>query len=237
VDALSSTRGHGLLAAALRTWLRYLVPLTLLSAIALSPLLYLAMTARIPADATAAAALRRLSWELVALAIVPQLVLVGAAAPITRNRPSQLRALASGLTGLLAALLPCIAAVAAIALGILALVVPGLILLPLLALTGASTERGIRARLLDSITIARRNLRPVVLTVLALLAVDVAIGVFAHLQFSVPFPKRPSPAQLTAARHVIQSIAVALVVVSPLLATVLAMIRRSSDSRPATTAR
>ena len=228
MDALSSTRGHGLIAAALRTWLRYLVPLTLLSAIALSPLLYLALTARIPADATAAAALRRLSWGLVALAIVPQLVLVGAAAPITRNRPSQLRALASGLTGLLAALLPCIAAVAAIALGILALVIPGLILLPLLALTGASTARGIHARLLDSITVARTNLRAVLLAVLALLALDIAIGVVAHLQFSVALPKRPSPAQLTAARHILHAIAVALVVISPLPATLLAAIRRPS---------
>jgi hypothetical protein len=231
VDALSSTRGHGLLAAALRTWLRYLVPLTVLSAIALSPVLYLALTARIPADATAAAALRRHSWELAALAIPCQLVLVSAAAAVTRARPSQLRAFTSGLIALLGAIAPCIAVVAAIAIGALALVVPGLLLLPLLALTGASTERGIRARLLDSITVARTNLLAVALCVLALLAVDVAIGLFAHLQFSVPLPKRPSPAQLTTARHVLLAAGVALVVVSPLPATLLAAIRRSASTR------
>jgi hypothetical protein len=218
-----------LLATALRTWLRYLVPLTLLSAIALSPVLYLALTARIPADATAAAALRRLSWELVVLAIVSQLVLVGAAAPITRNRPSQLRAFTSGLVALLTAIAPCIAAVAAIALGILALVIPGLVLVPLLALTAASTERGIRARLLDSIAVARCQFRTVVLAVLALVALDAAIGLFAHVQFSVPFPKRPSPAQLTAARQVLQAVALALVIISPLPATLLASIRRPSE--------
>jgi hypothetical protein len=229
VDALSSTRGHGILAAALRTWLRYLVPLTLLSALALSPVLYLALTARIPADATAAMALRRLAWELVALASACQLVLVGAAAAVTRTRPSQLRAFTTGFLALLAAVGPCIAALTAIAIGSLALVIPGLLLLPQLALTGASTERGIRARLLDSITLARNNLLAVVLAVLALLALDAAIGLFAHLQLSVPFPKRPSPAQLTSARHILQAVAIALVALSPLPATLLATTRRPSQ--------
>jgi hypothetical protein len=234
VDARSSTRGHGILAAALRTWLRYLVPLTLLSAIALSPVLYLALTARVPADATAGLSLRRLAWELVAVASASQLVLVSAAAAVIRHRPSQLRALTSGLVALLGAIAPCLAAIAAIAIGSLALVVPGLLLLPLLALTGASTESGIRARLLDSITAARANLRAVVLAVLALLALDAAIGLFAHLQLSVPFPRRPSPAQLTAARHILQAVAIALVAVSPLPATLLATIRRSSEPAPPT---
>jgi len=223
--ASSPARSRGVLGAALRTWLRYAVPLTVLSAIALSPVLLVALAARAPADAAGVAALRPLGWKLVALAVFCQLVLIGGASPAARARPTQLRALGRGLAELAGAIVPCIAAVAAVALGGLALVVPGLLLLALLALTGASTERGVRARLADSVTIARKHLPSVALAVLALLAIDAAIGIAGHRLLAMPLPRHPSAAQLATARRVIQAIALALVVVSPLPATLLAAIR------------
>lgn len=216
--------GEGLVGSALRTWLRYIVPLTLLSALALSPVLLVPLATGVPADAAAASALRTRGWELVALAVLCQLVLVGGASAAT-PRPSQLRMLAGGGAQLGRAVVPCLAAAAAIAIGSLALVVPGLLLLVLLALTGASRERGAVAALLDSIAVARSRLPAVALTVLAMLAVDVAIAVIAHRTLGAPLGKRPTAAQLLAARHVVHAIAAALVVVSPLAATVLATIR------------
>src|SRR5262249_43280582 len=57
---------------ALRTWLRHVVPLTLLSALALSPLIALAMRARAPANAAEAKAVLPLGWMLLAAAWLPQ---------------------------------------------------------------------------------------------------------------------------------------------------------------------
>lgn len=215
---------EGLVAPALRTWLRYVAPLTLLSALALSPVLLVALTTRVPADAAAASALRVRAWQLIALAVFCQLLLVGGAS-VAARRPSQLEALAGGVAQLVRAVVPCFAAAAAIAIGSLALVVPGLLLLVLLALTGASPERGASAALLDSIAAVRIRLPAVAITVLAMLAVDIAIGVIAHRLLGAPLGKHPSAAQLVAARHVVHAIAAALVVVSPLAATVLATIR------------
>jgi hypothetical protein len=219
-----SASGAGIVTSALRTWLRYVVPLTLLSALALSPVLLVALATRVPADAAAASALRVRGWELVALGVFCQLVLVGGASAAT-HRHSQLRTLVGGGAQLVRAVVPCLAALAAVAIGSLALVLPGLLLLVLLALTGASRERDVTAALLDSIAAVRSRLPAVAITVLAMLAVDVAIAVIAHRMFGAPLGKRPTAAQLVAARHLVHAIAAALVVASPLAATVLATIR------------
>lgn len=222
-------------AAALRTWLRYLVPLTLLSAIAVSPALVLALRARPSLDPAGARATLTLGWEMIALAALGQLILVGGAAAITRahpSQPSQLRALGGGLVQLARAIVPCLAAVAAVAIGGLALVVPGLVLLVLLALTGASPARGVPAALADSIAAARVQLPATALAVAAMLAIDVAIGVAAQRVFIVPLPRQPAPAQLAQLRLFVRVIALALVVVSPLPATVLATIRTRAAPSP-----
>jgi hypothetical protein len=121
---------------------------------------------------------------------------------------------------------PCIVAAAAIAIASLALVVPGIVMLVLLALTGASSERGLPAPLVDSIAVARKHLPAVALSVAAMLALDVAIGVVAQQSLvTIPIPRLPSPAQLAAFRSFARAIALALVIASPLPATVLATIR------------
>jgi hypothetical protein len=214
-----------LVGTALRTWLQYLVPLTLLSALAAAPVVVLALLTPVPADAAAAAALRMRGWELAALGVFCQLLLVGGVAPATR-RPSQLAALGLGAAQIARAVLPCLAAAAAIAIGSLALAVPGLLLVVLLALTGASPERGVAPALRDSIAAARAQLPAVAITVVAMLALDAAIAIAATRMFGAPLPRRATPQQLAMARHLVHAVALGLVVLSPVPATVLATVRR-----------
>lgn len=213
------------LASAARSWLRFAVPLTLVSAIALLPVIGLALRAPTPVDAAGANALLTLRWELLALAWPCQLVLVGAATAMLHGQLSQRRALRAGLGGLGHAIVPCVVATIAIAIAGLALIVPGLVLLVLLALTGASRARGLPGPLVDSIAVVRRHAPAVVLAVAGMLALDLAIGVVAQRAFTGPLPRQASPAQLLAFRHVVRAVALALVAASPLPATVLATIR------------
>ncbi len=207
---------------AIRTWVNYLVPLTLLSAIALSPLVVLALGVHVPADAAAARPVIQLGWTLLAVAWPGQYLLVGGAAAMLSEPPSQLRAFARGLVQLLRAVVPCLVAVLAVAIGSAALVLPGLVLLALLSLTAASRERGLPAPLLDSLAAVRRQLPAVALAVFALFAIDAAIGLVAYRAVLLPLPAKPTPAQLAAARNFVRAIALALVVLSPWPAMVLA---------------
>jgi hypothetical protein len=210
---------------AVRTWLSYIVPLTLLSAIALSPLVALALRVHTPADPATAKPVIQLGWTLLAVAWLGQLLLVGGAAAMRSEPPSQLRAFTRGLLQLIRAVVPCLIAVLAVAIGSLALVLPGLVLLVLLSLTAASRERGLPGPLLDSLAAARRQLPAVALAVLALFALDAAIGLVAYRAFLVPLPAKPTAVQLAAVRNFVRAIVLALVVVSPLPATMLATLR------------
>lgn len=207
---------------ALRLWLRYLVPLTLLSAVAMSPVIALAMRLRTPANAAEARAAVALGSALLALAWLGQLMLVGAAAAMLRERRSQLRALGAGLLQLVRSIVPCGVAAAAVLLGCLALVVPGPVLLVALSLTAASPARGLPAPLLDSVSAVRRQWLAAALAVIALFALDAAIGIAAHRVLVAALPAKPTPPQLAAVRAFVRTIAAALVVVSPLPACLLA---------------
>jgi hypothetical protein len=221
VDALppSETAARApLLAAAVQRWLRYAVPLTALSAIALAPVIALALRTVAPTDRAALPGAVARGWMMVALAWLCQLVLVGAAMAVARAEPSQLRAFTGGLARLVRAIVPCLAAAAAIAIGGLALAVPGVVLMALLALTGASDQRGLPAPLVDSIGFGRRHLRAVSIATGAMIALDAAIGLAGVLAFA-------HADRLAMARHLAPAIAAALVVASPLPATVLAMLR------------
>lgn len=208
-------------------WLRYFVPLQLLSVIAMAPVVVLALRMAVPVDQAGAKAGLALGWALIALGWLCQLVLVGGAAAMTGDaRPSQLGGFRDGLVRLGRAVVPCLVAGATIAVASLALVVPGLVLLVVLALTGASPVRGVPASLVDSIAAVRRQLPAAVVAVAAVIAVDVAIGVIAQLSLvTIPIPRQPRPAQLAGLQQFVRAIAAALVLVSPLLAAVLATIR------------
>ena len=218
-----------LLRSAVASWLRYLAPLTALSAIALSPLLLVALRTRAPQDQPGVHAILALGWTMLATAWLGQLVLAGGASAMTGGRPSQLRGFGTGLVQLVRAIIPCLAAAAAIAIGGLALAVPGLALLVLLSLTGASRKAGAANRLADSIAVARAHLPATGLAVAAMLAIDAAIGLGAYRVLVAPLPAHPAPAQLIAVRDFVRVIAIGLVVASPLPATVLATIRTRAE--------
>ena len=224
----AATERPTVVAAAVRTWLRYLVPLTVLSAIALAPAVVVALRTRVP---RAPSGIVTTGWVVLATAWIGQLVLVGGAAAVAREARSQLGALAAGFAQLVRAIVPCLLAAAAIALGGLALALPGLVLLVLLSLTGASRERGLPAPLRDSLAVVRADPRPVAITVAAMLVLDAVIGVYAYRAYAAALPRHPSPAELAALPGFVRAIVIALVVASPLPATVLATIRVRADQR------
>ncbi|HEX3766490.1 MAG TPA: hypothetical protein VHW23_47680 [Kofleriaceae bacterium] len=225
----AAPRSAAVVGPAIRSWLNHIVPLTLLSAIALSPWIAIAARVHPPLDAAAARPVIQLGWTLLAAAWLGQLVLVGGAAAMTEEL-SQLRAVTRGLLQLIRSVVPCLIAALAVAVGSLALVVPGLVLLVLLSLTGASRERGLPAPLLDSIAAVRRQLPAVALAVIALFALDAAIGLVSYRAFLAPLPTKPTPTQLLAVRHFVRAIMLALVVLSPAPAAVLATLHTRASS-------
>lgn len=221
----------------LRTYLRYVVVVTVLAAVVFAPLLYLGWKLRVPADLAQAKGVVRTAWMLVGLAFAPLLVLVGGVTPAVRSvadgRPlSQLGALRAGITGLVRAAVPCAAVLLATMIGSLALVVPGLAALALLALAGATAdvEGDLAARLAAAVAAAR----PRILAVGALLLGTIAmfLGATYALQrgLPIPLPKAPTPEQLASfqafARHSIAVVAL----IAPLPAIALAAI--AARARP-----
>jgi hypothetical protein len=223
----------------LRTWARYLAPLAVLSVVALAPALYLAHAAPLPVDVEHARALCRLGWIIAAVAWIPQLVLVGGAAPaargiVARAPISQLHALGGGAIQLVRAIVPCLAAAFAIVLGGVALLVPGVILFALLALTGASDARGMPGPLADSVASARGQLIAVATAAFAMLAADLAIPtVLWIVERGMPLSHRSTPDELAVARWFLRATVVGIAAVSALPATALALLhaRRYTGGR------
>ena len=217
-------------ALALRTLVRYLAPIAVLTAIVGAPLLWITFHIPVPTEAAQARSLLRFSWAIAGSAWIAQLTLVGGVAPLVRavaaGAPlSQLRALGHGIAGLVRMLLPCLLAVAAIAIGSVALVLPGLALLALLSLTGASTERSLPAPLLDSLAVVRANLKLVVAVVVGMVVLDLAIVGITQLILTAPLAKKPTPQQLGAYLELARITTLGIVAVTPLVACTLAAIR------------
>lgn len=213
---------------AVRTYVRYLVPFTILSVIAFAPLLLLALRVPAPANAKQAALTLRYAYVFASCSVIPLVLLVGGVAPAVRGivggaPRSQLAVLGTGLVGLARTLVPTLLAIAAIAIGGLALALPGLVLLVLLALSGASLEDGAPARLTDSIAIARTRFLPIGGTLLVTVAVQV-IAIFVLSRQLVPLPKAPPPEHLAAFRQLVRMTVAGMVLGAPVPATILALI-------------
>lgn len=227
---------------AVRTYVRYAVPLTVLSALALAPLLYVALRTGVPADAAKARAQLRVAWVLGGAAIACQLLLVAGVAPALRavagGAPlSQVRALGAGLGSLARGLLPWLVAMAAVLLGGVALVVPGVLVLALVSLTGASERLGERlgpplpAPIADSVAAVRAAWPRVALVLAAIVVVDLAIVFAVQTTYLPALGKKASAAQLASLRAIVRATALALVAVSPLAACALAATyHRSRDA-------
>lgn len=212
-----------------RAWLRYLVPLTILSAVAFLPMFYVAMRVGAAPDLAKARAQVRIGWILAGTAWMFQLLLVAGVTPAVRGLVSkaplsQWRALASGLRNLSRALVPWIIVVGAVALGGLALVVPGLFLLVLLSLTGASTRLAEPppSPLVDSVAVVRGDLPRVALVVVAMLLVDLAICYAAQKALVPHIARKVPPSKLLPIRTFVRTVPFAMAALSPLAACALA---------------
>jgi hypothetical protein len=212
-----------------RAWLRYVVPLTLLAIIALGPVAYAASKAVAPIDVLTARALVRRGWMFAAGAIALQLWLVAAVAPAVRalhaGTPlTQLGALVAGVRGLVRGVVPWLTVLVAVLLGGIALVVPGVLLLVLLAMTGASDAQGapMPAALEDSIAVARANLPRIALVITAIVAIDLAITFAAQLAFVPAVGKKVAVAKLAPVRTFVRVTVLGLVAIAPAIACVIA---------------
>jgi hypothetical protein len=221
---------------AARACVRYAVPLALLAAIALAPWIAVALRAEAPTNLAGARRALRTAWLLGATAWIGQLLLVGAAAPLVRaldaGAPlSQLRALGRGALGLVRAAVPWLAAVAAIALGGLALAVPGLALLVLFSTTAASTRRGLPGPLVESAALVRRRLPLVAGVVAAMLAVDLGAVYVAQELLRPAVARKPRPDQLAAYGHLVPAVAVAVLAIAPAIAATLAAVHARASGQ------
>lgn len=227
-----------MIALTLRTWVRYFVPLTLLAVIACAPLLYVALSAQPPADFSRGRAQLRLGWGLAGCAVAFQLLLVAGVAPAVRSVAiaaplSQLGALIAGLRGLVRGALPWMVAIAGVLLGGLALVVPGLLFVCLVSLTGASDQlrTSPQAAIADSIGVVRRQLPRVALLVLAIVVVDLAITYVAQSIYVPVIAKKASDAKLLPIRTFLHISAIAIVAFSALPACALAAVYSHAKRR------
>lgn len=212
----------------IRTYVRYLVPLTLLSLIAFAPLILFALRVPVPLNAKQAEIVLRYAYVFAGCTVILLFLLVGGVAPAVRaidsGKPrSQLAVLASGLYGLGRSAVPLLLAIAAIAIGTLAAVLPGLLLLVLLALTGASELEGAPARLSESISIARTKMLPIIGVILLTVAAQ-AVAIFVLARPLVPLPKPPPPQLLVAFQHLLRLCVMGVAIAAPLAAVVLAAI-------------
>ena len=214
---------------ALRAWLRYLVPLTLLSAIAFAPLLYVAWRVGAATDLARARAQVRIGWIVGVAAVACQLLLVAGVAPVVRGlvggKPlSQWRALVHGLRGLVRGLVPWCIAIGAVVLGGVALVVPGMLLLVLLALTGASDRLGDPppGALADSVAVVRRDFARVAVIVAGAVLVNLAITLAVQKTIVPPITKRVHASKLLPLRTFVRTVPLAIAAVAPLGACALA---------------
>jgi hypothetical protein len=227
-------------AIALHACARYFIVLLLLAGVAFAPLLYLAAKVPVPGNLDQMNGALRTPWVLAAMGWVFQLAVVGAAAPLVhglaRGKPlSQMAAPWAAVVGFARGVFPVGLALAAVLVGLLALVVPGLALLGLFSLSAAvaATSPGVAlpAQLLESARLVRRAPVPVALVVGALLVFDLAAVVVAKsVLVTGAIGKVPTPAQLAGAAKVAAAAVAAMLFVTPLAACGLAAIhaRRAS---------
>lgn len=219
-----------MIALALRTLVRYCIPLALASLVVTAPFFALAYRSPWPRNLPMANAALGRAFAIAAVAWIATLLLVAAAAPLARSLAagaplSQPRALVAAFANLVRMALPCLAASATVVIGGLALVVPALALVVLLALTGASEERGMPAPLVDSAATVRARWRPIALIVASMLVVNIALAFAAWKLTAVPFAKKLTPAQWATFGTVARVVALGVLVTAPVFGTLLAAAR------------
>lgn len=208
---------------ALRAWLRYLVPLTLLAFVACLPMLWIAMRAPAPPDVQHARRWMRVAWAIASTAWICQLWLVAAAAPAVRSLAdgaplSQGTALTAGLRALAVKFIPILIAVLAIALGSVALVVPGVLLLVLLSPTGAVESHT------EAIAVARANMKRLALTLACVIAGALVIALACQLAIVPSIGKKVAAPKLLPIRTFLRVLVLSLTAYAPIGACAIAAV-------------
>jgi hypothetical protein len=208
---------------ALRAWLRYLVPLTLLALVASGPMLWIAWRWPAPSDVQHARLQMRVSYALASTAWIWQLWLVAGVAPAVRGladgRPiSQLAALGGGLRGLATKLVPVVITIFAITMGTVALVVPGVLLLVLLSTTGATSSHA------EAITVGRANMKRLAIIGAAVIAGALLIALACQLAIVPAIGKKVATSKLLPIRTFMRAVALALTAYAPLAACAIAAV-------------
>jgi hypothetical protein len=233
---MRSSGGSVVLAA--RTIVRYVVPLAIVTLVVVAPWAYVAFRSPWPRDLAGANLALARAFAIAGTAWIATFVLVGAAAPLVRSVAmgaplSQPRAIGAAIGNTVRMVLPCLAASAAVLIGGLALVVPAFVLMAMLALTGASTERGMPAPLVESVAIVRERWKPVALAIGVMFVVDVALAFVAWKTVALPFSKKLKPAEWATYGSVARVVVMGVAVTAPLFATLLAaMASRSVRAAP-----
>jgi hypothetical protein len=214
------------LSLAIRSWLRYVLPLTVVAVIAFVPIFIVALRLNLPADAAATKMTALVGYGFAAIAWIIQLALVGAAAAAVRavaagERVSQLSMIGRGVRGLVIGVIPAAVAAAGVFAGGVALFVPAIIALGMLAPIAASRVVGgpLQATIADTLDATRRAAALAIGLAVAIIAVDVAIPIVLHKLIVLPVPpKNPPIALLERARLFARVTGGALAIVSPLVA-------------------
>jgi hypothetical protein len=208
---------------ALRAWLRYLIPLTLLALVACAPMLWIAWRWPAPADVQHARLQMRVTYALASTAWIWQLWLVAGVAPaiqrLADGQPiSQARALTGGLRGLATKLVPVVITVFAISMGSLALVVPGALLLVLLSTTCATATHA------EAIAVGRANMKRLAIILAAVIAGALIIALVCQVAIVPAIGKKVAASKLLPIRTFTRTLALALTAYSPIAACAIAAV-------------
>lgn len=217
---------------------RYLAPIAVVCGLVMAPVVLVAMGVKTPANAQQAGVVLRVAWQCAASGMIALLVLVAGLAPILRSagrgeRLSQLAALGRGIGGMVRAIVPLAIVTCAVAIGLVALVVPGVLLYALFVLAPASDAHGIASKIADSIAIVRARWRSIAVVIgLTMIALAAVVAV-QQLQLPIPLGKSPPRAQLVLFPQVVRIVATAMVGIVPIAAVVLASIDAAVRATPA----
>ncbi|MFN0252422.1 MAG: hypothetical protein ACKV2T_36435 [Kofleriaceae bacterium] len=211
---------------------RYLAPIAVVCALVMAPVAMFALGVKSPGNAKQAGVVLRVAWLCATSGMLALLVLVAGLAPILRaaslGRPlSQLAALGIGVRGLVRAIVPVVLVLCAVAMGLVALAVPGVLLYVLFVFAPASDASGLDAKLADSIAIVRvqwRSIASVIIATMFALAVVVAVQ---QLMLPIPLGKTPPKAQLALFPQLVRILATTMMGIVPIAALALASIDAS----------
>ncbi len=131
------------------------------------------------------------------------------------------------------AIVPALVVLCAVAIGLVALAVPGLLLYVLFVLAPTARPNGeVAAKLADSVALVRRRWRAIAIVIAATVIALAAIVAVQQLLLPIPLGKSPTRAQLVLFPQMVRLTAIAMVGIVPCAAMALASLQASVTSEP-----